>query len=175
MKRAERRKRDAENALAKIKRLVRHIKNVQDNCLILGEKLIEKGELTLGRDLIARGFLHDNSKFFGIEWDTLSAEDKPQEESAKVKLRYAIQHHAQVNNHHPEYFGGIEEMDRLSLCELVCDWKARSEEFGTDFRNWIKETATQRFGFTENDKIFKEIMGFVDLLCDKPFVEPSTI
>jgi hypothetical protein len=52
---------------------------------------------------------------------------------------------------------------------MAADWKARSEEFGTDLRNWIDEQATKRFGFSKDDEIYKEIMKYVDLLCQKPF------
>ena len=58
--------------LNKIDKLLRHIHNVSSNCNLLGKKLIENGEEELGRILISIGLIHDHSKFFGIEWDTLS-------------------------------------------------------------------------------------------------------
>jgi hypothetical protein len=88
---------------------------------------------------------------------------------AKLKLKLAVQHHSKTNLHHPEYWGDIKLMPRLYLCEMVCDWKARSEEFGTNLREWILEQATLKFNFTKEDKVYGEIMDFVDLLCPKPF------
>jgi len=173
MKRSERKKIASEKALAKIDKLIRHIRNVQENCILLGQKLIKKGEIELGKSLIANGLMHDASKMRGIEWETLSSESIPNEESAKVKLRYAIYHHASTNHHHPEFFGNIQNMPKVYLAEFVCDVKARSEEFGTSLHKWIDEVATKKFGFEDGDKTHKEIMGFVELLCEKPFEELS--
>lgn len=150
--------------ISKIRTLLRHINNVQENCLILGEKLIEKGEVQLGIHLIAKGQLHDNSKFYALELEYLDPKNEDKE-----KLNLAIQQHNQTNDHHPEYFGSIKEMPKICLAELVADWVSRSGEMGTSVRDWINEEATVRFGFTKDDEVYKQIMEFVDLLCDKPF------
>ena len=50
----------------KIQDILRHIQNVQANCLLLGKRLIERGDFEIGRQLIANGMIHDNSKFQGI-------------------------------------------------------------------------------------------------------------
>lgn len=60
-------------------------------------------------------------------------------------------------------------MTDIDLCEMICDWKSRSEEFGTDLRKWIEENATKRFKFSLEDEVYKKIMYFVDMLCEKPF------
>jgi hypothetical protein len=147
----------------KIHALIRHITNVQQNCLILGEKLMERGEFMFAKMLIARGFRHDNTKFFGSEWDNLVT-DNPD----KDKLKLAIDQHNTTNEHHPESWDkGIHGMPRIALAELVCDFKARSSEFGTDLREYIDTQATKRYSFNKNDKIYEEIMYFVDLVCDR--------
>jgi hypothetical protein len=81
----------------------------------------------------------------------------------------AVFHHAKTNSHHPEYWGHISLMPEVSLAECVCDWKARSEEFGTSLRDWIDVDATKRFDFEKDSKIYKQIMRFVDMICAKPF------
>jgi len=48
MKTSTRIKRQAELALSKIEFITRHIRNVEDNCLLLGKKLIELGFIDLG-------------------------------------------------------------------------------------------------------------------------------
>jgi hypothetical protein len=160
---------EAELTMQKIRAISRHIRNVEDNCLLLGEKLILKGEIDLGKQLIANGFAHDVSKFYGIEFEYLSL-NNPAEESGKLKMRLAIQHHASTNSHHPEFWAqGIKSMPDLYIAEAVVDWKSRSEEFGTDLRQWIDEYATKKWNFTKDDEIYKKIMGYVDLLCDIPF------
>lgn len=169
MKKAERLRKEAELTGNKIRAITRHMRNVQDNCLILGEKLIEKGELELGRGLVANGFIHDASKFHGIEWENMAPGALANEESAKLKLKMAVNHHRKINPHHPEYWGEIQKMPRVYIAEMVCDWKARSEEFGASLKDFIDERAIKTWNFAKDDKTYKEIMFFVDLLCEKPF------
>jgi hypothetical protein len=169
MKKTDKLKKEATATLEKIRGIARHIRNVEDNCLLLGEKLIDQGEIDLGHRLIANGFVHDASKFHGIEFEYMAPGQPSQEEQAKLKLRMAVGHHNKTNAHHPEYWGGIENMPDLYIAEMVCDWKARSEEFGTSLRDWIDNDATKRFGFEKDGKIYKQIIRFVDLICAKPF------
>lgn len=157
-------------ALEKVSGIARHIQNVQDNCLLLGTKLISEGEIELGRKVIQKGFKHDVSKFDGIEWDNMAPGVPVQEDTAKLKLKMAVHHHNSTNPHHPEYWkNGIHGMPEEYVGEMVCDWKSRSEEFGTDLREWIEERATKRWDFNKESPIYKMIFRFVDLLCDKPF------
>ena len=169
MKKNDRLKREAALTMEKIRAIARHIRNVEDNCLLLGEKLVMRGEIDLGHRLAANGYVHDASKFHGIEWDHMAPGQPTVEEGAKLKLKLAVQHHNRTNPHHPEYWGDIRLMPRLYIAEMVADWKARSEEFGTSLRDWIDEVATKRFHFEKEEKIYKEIIEFVDLLCSKPF------
>lgn len=168
MKKSDRLRKDAERTMEKIRFISRHIRNVEDNCFLLGERLMEKGEIDLGYKLIANGYIHDRSKFHGIEWDQL-VPGEPDVAESKLKLKLAVQHHNRTNPHHPEYWGSIHVMPRLFLAEMVADWKARSEEFGTSLRDWIDDQATKRFSFSKEEKVYEEIMEFVDLLCAKPF------
>lgn len=169
MKKTDRLKKQAETTMEKIRAIARHIRNVEDNCLLLGEKLIGQGEIDLGHKLIANGYVHDASKFHGIEFEYLSVSPSD-EESAKLKLKLAIHHHNTTNFHHPEaWSGGIRDMPDVYLAELCCDIKARSEEFGTDLREWIDKTATEKWHFMKEDRVYKDIMRYVDILCPKPF------
>jgi hypothetical protein len=157
------------DVIERINYVDRHIKNVKDNCFLLGIEIIKRGEIELGHKLIANGIIHDASKFSGIEFEYLSKEI-PTEENAKLKMKMAIHHHQKTNPHHIEYWsGGIKEIPKVYLCECICDWKSRSEEFGTNLREWIDEEALKRWDFTKDDDVYKEIMEFVDILCPKPF------
>jgi hypothetical protein len=170
MKKSDKIKKESDEIMGKIRGIARHIRNVEDNCLILGEKLINRGEIELGRQLIANGFIHDASKFHGIEFEFMAPGVPTEEESAKLKMKLAIHHHNTTNKHHPEnWSGGIKDMPSVFIAEMVCDWKSRSEEFGTSLREWIDESATKKWNFTKDEGVYKEIMKFVDLLCDKPF------
>ena len=150
--------------LEKITILLRHIRHVQDNCLILGTKLIQSGQNELGRKLIANSMIHDNSKFYGIEWQELTVVDKMTKMTAA-----AIFQHNSINLHHPEAWEGIKNMPLLYLAEMVCDWSSRSAESGSSLRDWVNGAAMERFGFNEKDEVYKNISFYVDLLVDKPF------
>lgn len=148
--------------------VVKHVNGVGENGEIMAEKIIETAktqeDLDFARRLIQATRKHDLSKFQGIEWEALHRGED--EEFLKI----AIHQHQQTNPHHPEYFvGGISQMNDLQLAEMVCDWKARSTEMGTDLRTYIKERATARFGFTTRTAIYKKIKRFVDLLLDEQF------
>src|ERR1035441_1385151 len=109
MTRGERKKQQISLELGKVRAILRHIRNVHENCLLLGEKLIEKGESLLGRKLIVQGFKHDLSKFLGIEWEQMApGQNQEQMPTAKLKLRLAIAHHNSTNDHHPEFWTSIQ-------------------------------------------------------------------
>ena len=170
MKKSDKIKKQAEHTMTKIRGITRHIRNVQDNCILLGEKLILNGELELGKQLIANGFIHDVSKFAGIEFEYMAPGTPVAEDSAKLKLKMAIHQHNTTNPHHPEnWSGGIKDMPDVYLAEFVCDIKARSEEFGTSLREWIDDDATKKWNFTKSDEIYEKIMKYVDMICEKPF------
>jgi hypothetical protein len=157
--------------IEKINSIVRHIKNVQDNCFLLGNRLIETGEIELGKQLIANSLRHDNSKFFGTEWDNMTTVNEGLDaDPNKIKRNLSISHHQRTNFHHPESWAhGIKEMPAVFVAEMVADWKSRSEEFATNLREWIESYATKKWKFDESDQIYKDIFKYVDMLCEKPF------
>ncbi len=148
-------------AQEKIETVLNHIQNVQRNCYKLGLKLIKLGEIEMGRNLIANGQIHDNSKFKGIEFDHLFYGDPI--------LSDVIKHHSSTNPHHPECWEKIQSMPEIYLIEFVADVTARSSEFGSDIRVWIKEKATKKFNFSIDDEVGKKIIYYLDMLLDKPF------
>jgi hypothetical protein len=152
----------------RVREVLRHQRNVEENTLLLGERLIEKGEVQFGIHLITRGRVHDVSKLSGIEFEYLDPKHPERD-----KMALAIEQHNRTNDHHPEFWGGIKYMPRHAIAEMVCDWKARSSEFGRSLFDWIEGdadyTAMKRFGFTKDDAIYALIMEFANLLCDQPF------
>ena len=146
--------------------LIRHIDLVRSACVLLGKKFINQGKIEFGRILISKGFVHDASKFSGIEWDYLHAGS----DVSKDRLTMAIKQHVTTNSHHPEFWGGVEFMPAIALCECVCDWYARSQEFGTDFRAWIQNTAVPKYNIDTKGKQYDLINKYVDMLLDNQFV-----
>jgi hypothetical protein len=146
--------------------LTRHINLVRDACLLLGKRFINRGQPEFGLNLIRRGFQHDVTKFIGIEWDFLhNGSDIPVED-----LRRAISQHQKTNDHHPEYWGKIEEMPEIAIAEMVCDWYARAQEFGTGLRDWITTQALPRYQLDPDAEACRSIKKYVDLLLEDHFV-----
>lgn len=143
--------------------LLRHIEDVREDCELLGTRLIERGEFEFGKTLIQHGMVHDNSKFEGIEWEELNGYHDH-------LLKQAINIHVKKNPHHPEYWqGGIHEMPRIYIAEMVCDWSARSSEFGTSFWEWVQKPAMTKFQFNNTDRVYQDIIDFASLLHEKSF------
>jgi hypothetical protein len=146
--------------------LLRHISNVREDCEVLGLKLIKQGEETLGRQLIANGLIHDNSKFSGIEWEYLHTDVK---EINPEAFKLALQQHQTTNPHHPEYWGDINSIPRLYVAEMLCDWHARSSDFGTDLWDWVKETAVPKYKLSTSGKVYKQLKEFMGMLLERSF------
>lgn len=153
-------------AVKRLDALVRHINNVRSNCTLLGERLMEKGEIEFGKRLIANGFIHDNSKFSGVEWLYLHQDVKDKEPE---KFKLAAEQHVNSNMHHPEYWQHISSMPRIYVAEMVCDCTARSQEFGDDIRDWYKDQATKKYDFLPQSKTYKQVKEFLDILLDPGF------
>jgi len=146
--------------------LIRHIKLVQDAAQLLGERLIESGQLEFGKILIANALSHDQSKFHGIEWKHLIRCNDDD-----IMLKQALDQHLATNTHHPEYWGGINEMPNIYLAEMVCDIYARSSEMGTDLRDWVKNIAVDKYKMSPQGKAYKALKRFIDMLLDEPFAK----
>jgi hypothetical protein len=155
----------SDHCAAKVDKLMRHISNVQESCLLLGKKLIEKGEIEFGIRLIALGQIHDASKWQGIEYNYLIIPPS----NSNGSLALTIKHHQKTNRHHIEYWGDASEMPRLYVAEMCCDLHARATEFGTNVWDYIKEDFMPKYNIPKNGKMYKLIKEFLDLLLDKPF------
>jgi hypothetical protein len=148
-----------------IDNLIRHLDLVRDACRLLGKRLMAQGRTDLGRLLIANGHIHDASKFHGIEWDYLHVGG----DVDATKLQLAIEQHRRTNSHHPEYWGGIGNMPEISVAEMVCDWYARAQEFGTGLRDWIESVAMKNYRIEPGSPQLGWIRVFVDLLLVSSF------
>lgn len=147
--------------------LIRHIKLVREAAWLLATRLWERndeGDQEFSKRLLVNVASHDDTKFFGIEWTDLR-QNNPDTE----KLKLAHQQHLASNAHHPENWGGLNSMPDLMIAEMVCDWKARSDEKGSDLRDWIKNAAVEKYSISPQGRAYKKIKEYVDLLLDPPF------
>jgi hypothetical protein len=121
----------------------------------------DKANFEFAKRLVANSYLHDNSKFSSLEWQHLTKSEEDDE-----MLDVVIKEHNLGNLHHPEYWDGIKNMPDVYIAEMVCDWKARSAELGSDLKEWISTKATKRWGFSKRDKVYKTIMKFVGMVLE---------
>lgn len=151
--------------LKKIDLITKHKARVIENCFTIGKKLIEQGEIELGKKVIANSYPHDDSKFFGLEWDGLF------QNKDKELLKLAIKDHQIKNLHHARAWNGIEWMPEIYLAELVADLGARAAEQGSSLKDFLKETYYPQHNIKTNSKVDKSIKKYVDLLLDDSFIK----
>jgi hypothetical protein len=147
----------------KLTNVLRHIKRVEDNCNLIA-KDYEDSDLKFALQLIQRGRRHDVSKLNLTEFIELLDPSHP-------NFHQRLLHHRKHNDHHPEYWdGGIKKMNAnpAAVAEMVCDWKARSEEFGSDLESWINDTFTI-YNYTTNDAVYELILKFKNILTRTRF------
>ena len=110
-------------------------------------------------NLVHRAQVHDQSKLQSPEkeiFDEMTPKLKASTYgSAEYKtmlagMKPALDHHYQVNSHHPEHFPkGADEMSLLDVLEMLCDWKAAGERHvNGSIENSLKVNRV-RFGIDE--------------------------
>ena len=148
-----------------------HKSFVLKSCDILANYLDEKGAIIHAQLLRERAVLHDNSKI--NDDDELNAlskiiNDKSSLVDASIQLspikQEAIKLHWKHNRHHPEFHSSIEDMTRLDLMEMCCDWHARSSQYGTDFLNFVETRQKDRFHFP--DWMYAEVIYYCKILAN---------
>lgn len=154
--------------LKRLDATIRHCEHVREGCELLGRRMLERGyDPDFCIALIVNGRIHDAPKFKGIEFQYLSFNDN------KEALKLAVEHHRKTNSHHVAFWSGIENMPPIYLAELVVDLYARSQEFGTDLREYLKTDFFPKYNITKSCRVAKLIKEYVDILLDKPFAKIS--
>lgn len=147
-----------------------HIERVRRNLTLLAE------ERECGAELLARGEVHDASKFGSAEripyiWLTEFHRCRWRRipfsypDGMETRVQTAIQHHLTTNRHHPEFHDDPNQMTEVDLIEMVCDWTAMSEEFGQDegsARGWAERTIGHRVPF--NDEKTRFVFAVIEQL-----------
>lgn len=138
-----------------------HIQNVQDNIQKLAKELIKLGEHKLARRLYQRGLQHDASKFDDTEYYGMYSSDE-------TYKKIAIHTHRTMNSHHLEYHPELLDLSTVDICEMVCDLKARSSEFGTDIKEYIRKFTEER-NISTNTKFYKLLIKYLNLILEDKF------
>jgi Family of unknown function (DUF5662) len=128
----------------------------------------------VANELFRRAAIHDNSKFLPEEFEIYEqvfpelqkhAFGSAQMKAAYEQLGPALEHHFQVNRHHPEYFEhGIDDMNLIDILEMVCDWCAASARSQTGIQ---KGLLLNKQKFKIDDRVFGMIERTVVELMSK--------
>lgn len=160
-----------------LKRTDHHIELVKNNIYLFQES--DKYNLIFD-ELTIRSAYHDTSKYREPEltpyiWRTWQSHcvlnnipfDLPI--GMDQKIRDAIFHHITHNRHHPEWWDDPDNMTKVDIIEMVCDWKALSQEMGEkspiDYANRV---LGRRFHFSqEKCDYIKKIIIELDEMCEE--------
>lgn len=128
------------------------------------------------RELLIRQELHDQSKLETPEVDAYDAITHRlrgitygSDEYRAVLKEYkpAIDHHYQVNRHHPEFHpDGYRDMTLIDLVEMICDWRAASLRHDDGSIYQSLEINQERFGYS--DELKQILRNTVDWLLKQP-------
>lgn len=122
----------------------------------------------LGLELLKRASIHDNSKLEDDELYLLSRLKDRKEAFTEAEYtpdemtRMSIEEHWKRNRHHPEFFKDPSEMTELDILEMICDWHARSVQYGTDLLEFVRVRQKNRFHF--NKKMYNDILNYCKIL-----------
>ena len=121
--------------------------------------------------LFQRAAVHDNSKFADPEFALYEqafpdlqkyAYGTEEFKATLATIQPAIDHHYQVNDHHPEHFpGGIPDMHAVQTIEMTADWLAASERSQRNVYEGL-EINKRRFGI--DDQLARVLTNTIDQL-----------
>jgi hypothetical protein len=136
-------------------------------------------------ELFKRAVVHDNSKFSPEEFEPYEQAfpelqkyiyGSPEFKATLHKIKPAINHHYENNDHHPEYFeAGISQMTLIELIEMTCDWIAASERSQKDIFEGL-EMNKERFKISDQHFcIIKNTVIELTGKSDKHQPDPNTL
>lgn len=157
--------------MAQLDDTILHKKLVMDACYKMSKYLFNVHRDDEGFALLKRAQVHDNQKFCTAEINSLQKLAGTNDNMTNQKYtmtesdKECIALHWKNNRHHPEHFDNVDEMTELDIMEMVCDWFARSEQYGTDFMDFVITRQNNRFHFP--DGMFNRILKYCDVLMSK--------
>lgn len=143
-----------------LKRTKQHIERVAANLF----KMVQYKSVSL-QQAQERAALHDLSKYeqheragyiFLTWWHYCKKNQIPFEYPSGVEqlVEQSVQHHITNNVHHPETHADCNSMSELDIVEMVCDWTAISQEYGSPSCKAFVDKNLHRWAFNDAVKIF---------------------
>ena len=124
---------------------------------------------TCAKVLKSRSKVHDKSKLEEPEYSMFADNTNMPEygtkeyfETIENMKKDALNHHYEVNTHHPEHYKcGISGMNLFDIMEMLCDWYTSSMQHGTSFDESIL-VSMRRFRIvnTELESIIKNTIPY---------------
>jgi len=143
-----------------VQRTLKHIQRVQKNIELLVSAFPLLDPVVMAR----KSCEHDLVKFREPEltpyiWMT----EKYRRENLKLpeleisddlqkQMDQAVQHHYKSCPHHPENHSDITGMSLEDIAEMVADWHAMSQEFGSSTKTWADNNIEKRWKFSPEQK-----------------------
>lgn len=127
-------------------------------------------------DIMNRAERHDESKlhapekerFDNVGTHTHLGKCRYGSDEYKKSLEYlgpALQHHYDVNDHHPEHFeNGVDGMNLMQIVELFCDWEAACHR--NKDGNIYKSLEMNRERFKLSDELYSIFKKMADVFED---------
>lgn len=141
------------------------------SCWKLSRYFLRLGEKEKAIEIVKRGWKHDNSKFKEDELKCLAKISDGQKAMRHAgaqlppEMKDYLKLHYERNSHHPEHWEDVSQMPEMDLCEMVCDWHARSVQFGTDLIKFAKVRQEIRFHFPP--EMFQKILELCEVLVSE--------
>lgn len=147
-----------------------HKSYVEKTTRKLADYLFSIGAENHAKELIERGKIHDLSKITcedELRALSMIINDKSCLKDANNSLsqlkKDSIKLHWKHNSHHPEHYKNCADMKKIDIMEMVCDWYARSLQYGTNFLEYVKTAQEKRLKFP--DWMFAEIWHYCEILA----------
>jgi hypothetical protein len=97
-------------------------------------RLVNQFLIDFSIELLKRGQEHDQSKLESPEKELFDEMtpilekveyNSPEYKTSLEKLKPALDHHYEVNSHHPQHYpNSIDGMNLFDIVEMYCDWRA---------------------------------------------------
>ena len=154
-----------------LQRTKKHIELVGNNIMLLKEYGTIELKIPL-KALQSRTLHHDSSKYSVKEFIPYIWLTEKYRCMQKGHVLYypegidklvdaACMHHQSINRHHPEAHNNIFDMSNLDIIEMICDWKAMSQELEEDsVRLWAEKNIGKKWIFNT------EQINLIDTLID---------
>lgn len=149
--------------------------------LVSHVRFLRAGLLKVRQELETRSVVHDLSKLSMDEFDGFSEINATAREhphgSAKYKASMVaakkpggcIDRHFSRNSHHPEFHEFADIMGWLDIVEMVCDWNAAAQSYGTNTLREALPRFREQHGFSrEQWWLIEQVIDFLDPAPEAP-------